>query len=253
MFINAIVRLPCRSIINGLTTSKLGKPDYYLALEQHSEYIETLRHSGLNVKVLARDEMYPDSTFVEDVALCTPSCAIITNPGALSRRGETYSIKPVLEEYYDIIEEICLPGTLEAGDVMKVDNHFFIGISDRTNNEGADQLIRLLEKHSMTGTKIRLETMLHLKTGVSYLENNNILVYGELIDKKEFKSFNRIIIDEDESYAANSLWINGSVLVPEGYPKTREKIEKAGYETIALDLSEFRKVDGGLSCLSLRF
>ena len=253
MFKNAIVRVPCSRIKEGLSTSGLGKPDYYKAIKQHSEYIDSLRYLGLAVKVLVQDELYPDSTFVEDVALCTPSCAIITNPGAISRRGETNSIKPVLEEYYNVIEEISLPGTLEAGDVMKVDNHFFIGISERTNCEGADQLIRILEKHSMTGTKIRLERMLHLKTGVSYLENNNILVFGEFIDKKEFKSFNRIIIDENESYAANSLWINGIVIVPDGYPKTREKIEKAGYKTIALDLSEFRKVDGGLSCLSLRF
>jgi dimethylargininase len=253
MFKNAIVRVPCSRIKDGLSTSGLGKPDYYMALKQHSEYIETLRYLGLGVKVLVQDELYPDSTFVEDVALCTPSCAIITNPGAISRRGETNSIKPVLEEYYNVIEEISLPGTLEAGDVMKVENHYFIGISERTNSEGADQLIRILEKHEMTGTKILLERMLHLKTGVSYLENNNMLVCGEFLNNMMFKKFNRIIVDKNESYAANSLWINGIVLVPDGYPKTRKKIEKAGYKTIALDLSEFRKVDGGLSCLSLRF
>jgi dimethylargininase len=95
--------------------------------------------------------------------------------------------------------------------------------------------------------------MLHLKSGVSYLENNNMLVCGEFINAREFEHFNRITIDEDEGYAANSLWINGKILVPDGFPKTRKKIEKAGYETISLDLSEFRKIDGGLSCLSLRF
>jgi dimethylargininase len=95
--------------------------------------------------------------------------------------------------------------------------------------------------------------MLHLKSGISYLENNNLLVSGEFIKATEFDKFNKIIVDDDESYSANSLWINGKVLVPDGFPKTREKIEKAGYETIVLDVSEFRKVDGGLSCLSLRF
>lgn len=105
----------------------------------------------------------------------------------------------------------------------------------------------------MTGSKVCLRIMLHLKSGLSYLENNNMLVCGEFINNDLFKKFNTIAIDKNESYAANSLWINGRVLVPDGFPETREKIEKAGYETIALDVSEFRKVDGGLSCLSLRF
>jgi dimethylargininase len=105
----------------------------------------------------------------------------------------------------------------------------------------------------MSGSKVPLKKMLHLKSGVSYLENNNMLVCGEFIEDKNFERFNRIIVDDDESYAANSLWVNGIVLVPDGFPKIREKIERAGYETIALNVSEFRKVDGGLSCLSLRF
>jgi dimethylargininase len=253
MFKNAIVRVPCPGIKDGLTSSSLGIPYYAKALIQHSKYVETLKQLGLEVKILPKNDLFPDSTFIEDVALCTPICAVITNPGAESRRGEIYGVMQVLEEFYNTIEEIRLPGTLEAGDVMMVDNHYFIGISNRTNIEGADQLINILEKYKMTGTKVDLEKMLHLKSGVSYLENNNMLVCGEFIKNRKFDRYNRINIDEDESYAANSLWINGRVLVPDGFPKTRKKIEKAGYETIALDVSEFRKVDGGLSCLSLRF
>jgi dimethylargininase len=253
VFRNAIVRLPGKSIKDGLTTSSLCKPDYQKALEQHSKYIKTLRESGLEVKVLPENDLFPDSVFIEDVALCTPVFAVITNPGAESRRGEIQGIREVLKEFYIIIEEISFPGTLEAGDVMMVDNHYFIGISKRTNTEGADQLIKILEKHKMTGSKVYLEKMLHLKSGVSYLDNNNMLVCGEFINNKVFERYNLIKIDEDESYAANSLWINGRVLVPEGFPQTRNKIERAGYESITLDVSEFRKVDGGLSCLSLRF
>lgn len=253
MFRNAIVRVPCPGIKDGLTSSTLGKPDYSKALLQHSKYIETLKQLGLEVKILDKDDLFPDSTFIEDIALCTRKCAVITNPGAESRRGEIFGIRQVLAGYYDEIEEIISPGTLEAGDVMMVENHFFMGISNRTNNEGADQLINILEKHNMTGSKVLLKKMLHLKSGASYLENNTMLVHGELTELKEFKQYNMIVIDEDESYAANSLWINGSVLVPDGFPKTRKKIEKAGYETIVLDVSEFRKVDGGMSCLSLRF
>ena len=253
LFTNAIVRLPAPSIRDGLTTSNLGKPDYSKALGQHIEYTETLKQLGLNIKVLPENNLYPDSTFIEDVALCTSSFAVITSPGALSRRGETGNMRQVLSEYFNIIEEISMPGTLESGDIMTAGNHFYIGISQRTNNEGADQMIKILENHGMTGSKIYLRKMLHLKSGASYLEKNNMLVCGELIENKEFEKYNRILVSEDESYAANSLWINGKVLVPEGFPGTKKKIENAGYETITLDVSEFRKVDGGLSCLSLRW
>jgi dimethylargininase len=253
MFRNAIVLKPSPSIKDGLSSSNLGVPDFFLASEQHSRYIMTLQHLGLDVKVLPGKDMFPDSTFIEDIALCTPECAVIANPGALSRQKETVGITQILKEFYKCIEEISSPGTLEAGDVMMVGNHYYIGISNRTNNEGAVQLIQILKKHGMSGSTVPLPKMLHLKSGVSYLENNNMLVSGELVHYKEFNGFNLIHIDDDESYAANSLWVNGTVIVPDGFPNTRKKIGKAGYKTISLDVSEFQKVDGGLSCLSLRF
>ena len=240
-------------MVDGLTTAGLGKPDFIKALEQHSRYVEILKACGLQVTVLDGDSKYPDSTFVEDVALCTPECAIITNPGATSRNGEKQEIKPVLKEFYKNIEEIKFPGTLDAGDVMMVGPHFYIGISERTNHEGADQLISILQKYAMTGTKIPLNKMLHLKTGLSYLEQNNLLISGEFIQNPEFDKYSKIVVHKKEQYAANSLWINGNVLVPMGFPETKNKIESAGYKTIEIDVSEFRKLDGGLSCLSLRF
>lgn len=253
MFRNAIVRVPSPSITEGLTTANLGKPDYLKALEQHASYTEALKKCGLNVKVLEKDDLHPDSTFIEDVALCTSEFAVITYPGAESRVGETNGIRDVLQEFYCNIEEIISPGTLEAGDIMMAGNHFFIGVSRRTNLNGSVQLIKILEQHGMTGSAITLKEMLHLKSGASYLENNNMLVSGELKDCSDLERFNRIIVEPGESYAANSLWVNGTVLVPAGFPETGKKIEDAGYRTIVLDVSEFRKVDGGLSCLSLRF
>lgn len=253
MFSNAIVRLPCERIADGLTTASLGKPDYVTALKQHSEYVETFRQSGLKVRILENADGFPDSTFIEDVALCTPACAVITFPGAESRRGEISGMRQVLEEYYNSIEEIIFPGTLEAGDIMNAGDIYYIGISGRTNIEGATQLMTILSKYGMKGITIPLKDILHLKSGVSYLDNNNLLVTRELVGTWEFSRFNRILVDPEESYAANSLWINGTVLVPEGFPSTRDKIEKAGYKTITLEVSEFRKIDGGLSCLSLRF
>ena len=253
MFKNAIVRLPCPSITDGLSSARLGKPDYSKAVVQHSLYTEALRNLGLKVKELEADDSYPDSTFIEDVAICASGFAVITNPGAESRRGEIKGIKKVLQEYYETIEEIFFPGTLEAGDVMMAGTHFFIGISNRTNSQGADQLIKILERNGMTGSAIPLRKILHLKSGTSYLDNNKILVCGELETCSELERFDRITVDAAESYAANSLWINGTVLVADGFPGTKSKIEAAGFKTITLDVSEFRKVDGGLSCLSLRF
>ena len=136
---------------------------------------------------------------------------------------------------------------------MMVGEHFYIGISQRTNNQGAKQLIEILERYDMTGSTVPLKEMLHLKSGLSYLEQNKLLISGEFMNHPAFADFQRIEVDPGEAYAANSLWVNSTVLVPEGYPLTRDKIEQAGYPTLTLDVSEFRKLDGGLSCLSLRF
>ena len=253
MFKRAIVRTPGKSVVNGLTSAELSLPNYENALVQHAEYINALEKCGLAVIVLGCDEEYPDSTFVEDVALLTRDCAIFMRPGALSRREETAEIRNVLSKYYINIEEVREPGTVEAGDIMMVGSHFYIGLSERTNESGAKQVIKYLEKYGMSGSVIKLEKVLHLKTGVAYLEHNNLVVCGEFLTKKEFQKFNILKIDEDESYAANCVSVNDRVLIPKGYPKARETIAGAGYSIIEVDVSEFQKLDGGLSCLSLRF
>ncbi|MCB0744518.1 MAG: N(G),N(G)-dimethylarginine dimethylaminohydrolase [Ignavibacteriae bacterium] len=253
MFTNAIVRTPSKSFVNGITTANLGLPDYNLAIKQHQDYINALIMCGLKVKVLPADEEYPDSTFVEDTALLTKKCAIISNPGAPTRKGEIKEMKQVLKSYYSKIEKIKNPGTVEPGDIMMVGDHFYIGLSERTNKDGAAQMISSLNKYGYSGSTIFMKDMLHLKTGVAYLENNNLLAYGEFLKEDEFRNFNIIEIDEDESYAANCIWVNNYVIVPKGFPKTRDKIVDAGYSIIEVDVSEFRKLDGGLSCLSLRF
>ena len=252
-FTHAIVRLPCKNMVEGLSSAELGIPDHGLAMRQHGSYIEALKECGLNVRVLPADEDYPDSTFVEDTVLLTPEVAVITNPGAPSRQGETRSMKEVIKEYYDHIEQIQSPGTIEAGDVMMVRNHYFIGLSERTNRSGANQLIRILENSGLSGSVVEFSGMLHLKSGISYLENNTMLAEERLAHHVDFTGFNIIPVPGNESYAANSLWINDRVIVPEGYPETLKNIKRAGYDTIVLDMSEFRKLDGGLSCLSLRF
>lgn len=253
MFTNAIVRKPSKSMINGLSSSDLGKPNYKLALQQHERYIDALLQCGVDVTVLDADENYPDSCFVEDVALCTPNCAIITRPGAESRRGEVIEMKEVLKEFYEHIEQIQEPGTIEAGDIMMVGNHYYIGLSARTNQNGAQQMISILEKYGMKASIVPLEEVLHLKTGLAYLENNHLVISGEFLNNAVFDTYNKIEIDKKDAYSANCIWMNNKVLIPAGYPESKRKIAVTGYEMIELEMSEFQKLDGGLSCLSLRF
>lgn len=251
-FTKAIVRTPCERIAEGLSSANLGKPDHKLALIQHEQYIRALKDCGLEVIVLPPNNDFPDSTFVEDTALLTPELAVVTNPGVPSRKGEIAAMHEVLTELYNNIEFIREPGTLEAGDVMMAGKHFYIGLSDRTNTEGAIRLSSILEKHGMTSGMVEIAEMLHLKSGISYLENNTMLAVNALYMHPAFRSMHIIPVPENEAYAANSLWINNIVLVPDGYPVTLQNIRDTGYETIVLDMSEFRKLDGGLSCLSLR-
>ena len=256
MFHNVIVRKPSKTLMEGITSApELGKPDYELAVKQHDAYIAALKKCGVEVTELEPLEEFPDSCFVEDAAVVTRKCAIITNPGAASRNKEPEYIVDTIRKFYadDQIEYIKAPGTLEGGDVMMVGDHFYVGRSARTNEEGIRQFIEILEKYGLTGSEVTLKEVLHLKTGVNYLENNTFLVSGEFVDKDEFKDAKKIVIPEDEAYAANCIWVNGTVIVPERYPKVAAAVKSAGYKVITTDTSEYRKIDGGLSCLSLRF
>jgi len=252
-FKQTIVRKPGKSYVNGLTSSNLGKPDYEKALQQHQGYIEVLKKCNVEVEVLEADEDFPDSCFVEDPAVVTEKVAVVTNPGAESRNGEKIDMKRVLQKFYSNIEEIQAPGTLEGGDILRVRDHFYIGVSCRTNQAGAEALSDILSKYGYSSTLVPLAKFFHLKTGIAYLGNNDLLVAGEFIDHPVFKDFNKIIVSDEEEYAANCIAINDYVLLPKGFPQTKEKIENAGYQVIEVELSEFQKQDGGLSCLSLRF
>jgi dimethylargininase len=254
MFKHAIVKTPPATLVKGITSApELGAPDYENALLQHQAYIRALEECGVQVRVLEKDEQYPDSCFVEDAAVCTRAFALVTRPGAATRLGEEKVFPQVLANYYENVEQVQAPGTLDGGDVMMVKDHYYIGLSDRTNQEGADQFIAALEKYGMTGSVIEMKEMLHLKTGLAYLEDNILLVAGEFCDNEAFSSFTRIEIPADEGYAANCIRVNDYVLVPEGFEKTKTLIEEAGLKVKTVDTSEYRKLDGGLSCLSLRF
>ncbi|MFP8488708.1 dimethylarginine dimethylaminohydrolase family protein [Gracilimonas sp. Q87] len=253
MFKNVIVRKPCPNLVSGITTADLGKPDYHKALLQHSQYVDALKKLGLDVTVLEADNRFPDSVFVEDVAICTEKCGVITRPGAKSRRDEITIIEDKIHSHFDHVESIKETGTLEGGDVMMIDDTFYVGLSDRTNEAGIKQFRDIMDKHGFSVHQVTLGDILHLKTGVSYLENNTLVIIPEMIEIEYFQSFNKIVVPPEEAYAANCIWINGTVIIPAGYPVTKQKIKVAGYDIIELEMTEFKKLDGGLSCLSLRF
>ena len=251
MFTKAITRIPARSFAHGLTTSKLGKPDYDLMLQQHYKYVETLVKLGLEVTQLEPFDDFPDAHFVEDVAVVTNEIAVITNPGAPERNGEKLFIKAPLSKFRDL-EFIESPGTLDGGDVLQIGKHFFVGISERTNDEGANQLGSILLKFGYTFTNVNVGPGLHFKSSVNYVGKNSLLITEHFFNNPIFDAYNKILVDKDEEYAANSLFINGTILTPKGFPKTKAKISKIDLPIIELDMSEVQKMDGGLTCLSIR-
>ncbi len=251
-FKTAIIRKPAKTFARGLSTSNLGSPDYDLILKQHGAYVEALRFIGLDVIELEEEPVYPDAHFVEDTAVVTPDVAVITNPGALPRRGEEDSIAPVLAKYRRTAQ-IEAPATVDGGDVLMVGKHFFIGISERTNKAGAGQLGNILENCGNTWEPIAVGAGLHLKSSINFVGNKTLIAVEDFANLAEFKNYDKIIVDPTEKYAANTLWINDHLLIPKGFPDTRRKLSSLGLEIIELDMSEVRKMDGGLTCLSLRF
>src|SRR5690625_2339096 len=253
MFTQTIVKKPGKSYVHGLTTSNLGKPDYDLLLIQHEAYIEALKKCDVEIDILPADEKFPDSTFVEDTAVVTKDFAIVTNPGAPSRADEIIAMEPIIKKYFETIYTIKAPGTIDGGDVLQIDNHFYIGLSNRTNEQGAKQFGEIVSKHDYQYTIVTLKQLFHLKTGISYIGDETIVVTGELVDHPDFSTYKKIIVPKNEAYAANCIRVNDYVIVPKGYPKTKQAIENASFQTIAVYTSEIRKHDNGLSCLSLRF
>jgi dimethylargininase len=256
LFTRAIVRIPGSNFADGLTTVDLGIPHLDEVLAQHAHYCDALRECGLELTILAPDLRYPDSTFVEDAAILTPHAAILTRPGAASREGEVAAIRPSVERFYSRTLTIDLPGTVDGGDICEAEDHFFIGISLRTNEEGARQLATHLNALGYTASTIDIRSMttiLHLKSGISYIGDNTMVVMEEMASNPQFAHFNLIRVSPAESYGANCVRVNDRVLVADGFPQLRAELIARGFSPLLLNMSEFQKMDGGLSCLSLRF
>ena len=300
MLTKAIVRPSAPNFGEGLTTADLGAPNHGQALAQHEAYCVALEQCGLTLIRLDPDPVYPDSTFVEDTAVLvthhqgprtaepndqvddrshpltqvvlTKPQAVLTRPGAPSRSGEVESMRKALADFVPSLGEIQPPGTLDGGDVCEAGNHFFIGISERTNEAGARQLAELLARFGYTSSFVDITKggmgvppvthaqdarathhILHLKSGIAFLGDNRLVVIEALADRPEFRGYDLVRISDGEEYAANCVRVNDRVLVAAGYPVFESQLQALGYQTIALEMSEFQKMDAGLSCLSLRF
>ncbi|MGH9931267.1 MAG: dimethylarginine dimethylaminohydrolase family protein [Pyrinomonadaceae bacterium] len=265
----AIVRPPGANYADGLTRFDLGVADYALALRQHALYCQTLEMCGLKLTRLEADKRYPDSTFIEDTAVIVRALpevlasapdavapvAILTRPGAASRLGEVQSTKVILSKFSFQMHSIQEPGTLDGGDICEAGNHFFIGISERTNEAGAQQLADLLTFYGYTSCFVDIraaKNILHLKSGMAYLGDNRMVVIDAVTNRSEFQGYELVRVSTEEEYAANCVRVNANVLIAAGYPGFARTLANLGYKTIALEMSEFQKMDGGLSCLSLR-
>jgi dimethylargininase len=256
-FSRALVRTPGPTFVDGLTNSgDLGRPDLRKALEQHGEYCRVLAECGLEVTALPPDDQYPDGTFVEDTAVLAKRVTVITRPGAPSRQGEIQSIQVALGRFHPKVERIDAPGTVDGGDICEFEGHFLIGLSERTNEAGAHQLARILAPHGYSTSTLDIRghrSLLHLKSGISYLGDRRFVVADGFPKTQATSGYETIEVAPEEAYAANCVRINDYVLIASGYPGLAARLQNLGLRTKSLDMSEFRKLDGGLSCLSLRF
>ncbi len=219
---SAIVREPPATISEGISSAGLGEPDYGEACVQHENYVRVLEECGLEVTVFEADDTSPDSVFVEDTAVVTDRCAIVAHPGAASRRREVIDVREeLLELYGDDVESIALPGTLDGGDVLQVEDHFYIGLTGRTNRKGAEMMAAILSRYGLGASFVDMHRFLHLKTGVSYLCDDVLVVAGELAEHESFERFDKIFVPPEEEYGANCVRGDERVITPGGCPMTK--------------------------------
>jgi len=254
LFSTVIVRPPSDSLTRCVSTNPLRHSvDPGAAARQHRDYVNVLREHGIEVLYLDPKPGLPDSVFVQDTAVvgAKSRTAVIARFGEASRRGEEKDVKLLLQGMGYQISEIVEPGTLEGGDVLVTDfGVIFVGLSKRTNSAGIEQFSQIFKNIEIVGVPVK--RALHLLSAVSYLGNRTFAIVPEYVDASYFEGYKLIRVPFDEAYAANMLYLGDRyVVMPAGYPKTAEKLRREGYRPIEVDVSEFWKCDGGVTCLSL--
>jgi len=226
--------------------------DYERACHQHRQYETALRSLGIDVISLDAESDLPDSVFVEDVALVLDECAIMLNPGASSRRPEVASVERALAPYREIFR-IQPPATVDGGDILQVGKNIYVGLSSRSTEEAIAQMQVILEPYSYKVRGVRVTGCLHLKSAVTQIGKNTLLINPKWVSKNAFPGMDIIEIDPSEPYAANAVLVDDSIIYPSSFPKTRAKIEQAGIDTLIVEADELAKAEGAVTCCSLIF
>lgn len=253
-FSYAITRAPGISIADGLRAVDAGAPDLDRFKAHHESYVKALKSTGAKVTVLEPLEEFPDAVFVEDTALCLAEGAIVMRPGAPSRLGEAAAMAPVLREFYGEVLEIKGPGFIEGGDILTTEREILVGRSARTDAAGIEELRGLVARWGYRVREVETpEGVLHFKTDCSLLDEETILSTERLAKSGCFDGYRVLLTGDGEEAAANAIRFNDLVLMPAGFPKTAERLARAGYEIREVGNTEAAKLDGGMSCLSLRF
>jgi dimethylargininase len=224
--------------------------DVRLAVRQHEAYERCLAELGCRVVSLPQEPDLPDSVFVEDTAVVVEELAVMTRPGAESRRAEVPSVARALAEYRPIAV-IEAPGTLDGGDVLRLGRRVFVGLSARTNAAGIGQLGSALARHGYSVEPVPVSKCLHLKSAVTQIAEDAVLVNPAWVDAAALDGFRRIEVDPAEQYAANALLVADTAVYPLAFPRTAARLERAGVRLAPLDLSELAKAEGGVTCCSL--
>jgi dimethylargininase len=252
--ITALLNTPSPALTQCELTFMDREPlDYIKALNQHNEYAKALTNAGVQVNVLNVNEQSPDGVFVEDVAIILDEIAIITSMGTPSRRAEVESMAKIIRGFRNEVPQIHLPATIEGGDVLVVEKKLFVGISNRTNIQGISAISKMVQPYGYTVIPVEVHGCLHLKTGVTALDDNTIIINPAWVDSLPFIEFNQIQVAQNEPFAANVLRIGDHLIVNAAYPATAEKIHEAEYRFSQVDISEFAKAEAGLTCMSLVF
>ncbi len=226
--------------------------DYGRAVEQHERFRDVLRGLGLETVSLPADPAYPDCCFVEDIAIVLDEVAVITRPGAATRRGETATVAEALAAYRPLAL-MQAPATLDGGDVLVAGRRLFVGLSGRTSEAGMTALRRIVSPHGYKVVPVRVTGCLHLKTAVTVVDERTLIANPDWVDLQPFRDYEVVAVPRDEPFAANVVAVRGSVIMHSGFPLTRALLEKRGSAVKPVSVSEFLKAEAGVTCKSLLF
>lgn len=249
----AVTRAIPQNFASATVRSHKGAIRVDLARRQHEDYVDALRALNVNVTVLSPCDSLPDSCFVEDTVVSYRGVAALTYSANVARRAESALNAPFFEKCFSELYEMAPPATADGGDCLFIGDTLYVGLSDRTNRDGAQFLRSVFSKLGVSVVEIEVRDELHLKCTCSYLGNNRLLLAEGSVDESRFKGVDVVKIPREESYAGNVIAIQGKVLMPRGFAHTRRRLLDAGFEVIELDTSEIAKADGSLTCLSVLF